>query len=266
MSSTDHEERRQITYSLKEAKLQYLSPILLSQAGPTINLQYYFHFSWIWIVILSVHKEVFGYEECSIKFTRVGCYRDSLINPRPIPELIMTDRDPTSDVYSGKKVEWKNWNEYLPDLVCRCAKKTRDKGYNVFGLQFYGECWSDFDSEDTYFRDGPSKECVTHDHHLCGSQERFCVGKKETNFVYALNGAITTPRPPIITRPSTKPTLKRCLKVCSRCPFMCPQLQQPAEYQSPVRYPYAGCPAICSNICVSGGMADVTCQEDYTFH
>lgn len=77
--------------------------------------------------------------DCPVKFARVGCYRDSLINPRPIPELLMTDRDPTSHAYSGKPVDWKNWNEYLHDLVCRCAKKTRDKGYNVFGLQFYGK-------------------------------------------------------------------------------------------------------------------------------
>ena len=79
------------------------------------------------------------FADCTAKFSRVGCYRDSLIDPRPLPELLMTDRDVTSHAYSGKKIDWKNWNEYLPDLVCRCAKKTRDKGYNVFGLQFYGK-------------------------------------------------------------------------------------------------------------------------------
>ncbi|KAL9985033.1 hypothetical protein ACROYT_G007389 [Oculina patagonica] len=123
-------------------------------------------------MVIFLRREVFGFEDCSVKFARVGCYRDSLINPRPIPELLMTDRDPTSHAYSGKPVDWKNWNEYLPDLVCRCAKKTRDKGYNVFGLQFYGECWSDFDGEDTYFRAGPSNRCVTHELHFCDSQER----------------------------------------------------------------------------------------------
>lgn len=47
---------------------------------------------------------------------------------------------------------------------------------------------------------------------------------------------------------------------------MCPQLQQPAVYQSTTHHPQGECPAICSNLCVSGTMADVTCEEDYFFH
>lgn len=54
-------------------------------------------------------------------------------------------------------------------------------------FKILGECWSDFDG-DTYFRDGPSEECATHDLDFCGSQEKYCVGKNATNFVYALNG------------------------------------------------------------------------------
>lgn len=58
----------------------------------------------------------------------------------------------------------------------------------AFIQNLLGECWSDFDGEDTYFRDGPSKDCVTHDLNLCGPQENYCVGKNAVNFVYSLNG------------------------------------------------------------------------------
>ena len=72
-------------------------------------------------------------------YKRVGCYRDKQANPRPLPNLIMTDRDIRSQVYSGKTIDWKKWDTYLPDLVCRCARESSKKEMATFGLQYYGK-------------------------------------------------------------------------------------------------------------------------------
>lgn len=72
------------------------------------------------------------------QFTRLGCFRDSL-NPRPLPTILMTDRDPSMRVFSGVNIDWADWNDYKTDLACRCAKKTKKSGFKVFGLQFYGK-------------------------------------------------------------------------------------------------------------------------------
>lgn len=76
---------------------------------------------------------------CPTKFTRVGCFKDSMIEPRPLPQLLMTDRDSSSHMFSGKPIHWGNWDAYFPDLICRCAEKAKAKGYNVFGIQHYGK-------------------------------------------------------------------------------------------------------------------------------
>ena len=62
-----------------------------------------------------------------------------MITPRPLPELIMTDRpEPVTPVWSGKEIDWMDWDTYLAELVCRCAKKAAEKKYSVFGVQHFG--------------------------------------------------------------------------------------------------------------------------------
>ena len=78
------------------------------------------------------------FSDCPVKYTRVGCFDDSMVQPRPLSQLLMTDRDPTSPVYSGIPVHWGMWDVYFPKLICRCAAKAKAKGYNVFGIQHYG--------------------------------------------------------------------------------------------------------------------------------
>ena len=62
------------------------------------------------------------------------------MNPRPLPTILMTDRDPSMKQYSGVSIDWAEWNDYMTDLACRCAKKTKESKFKVFGLQFYGKC------------------------------------------------------------------------------------------------------------------------------
>jgi len=89
----------------------------------------------------------------------VGCYRDSYVEPRPLPELIADFRN-TIDSKDVKKT------------IMACAEKAREKGFKFFGIQYYTECWSGTGAEKTYERDGTSKDCENG------------VGKSAANFVY----------------------------------------------------------------------------------
>lgn len=49
----------------------------------------------------------------------LGCFQDRKASTRPLPELIFTDNDPESTVYSGVTVQQDDWEQYMPELVCR---------------------------------------------------------------------------------------------------------------------------------------------------
>ena len=83
-------------------------------------------------------------------------------------------------------------------LACHCAKKARDKGYKVFGLQFYGECWSDENGLETYQKFGKAddKKCIMdliyennqYAWKYCDmASDQPCIGKDSTNYVYILH-------------------------------------------------------------------------------
>ena len=69
-------------------------------------------------------------------FEPIGCYKDT---SRPLDDYILTDRDSSLSIYSGIPVDWKNFGIYITDFACRCAQKAAEKGYDTFGLQFYGK-------------------------------------------------------------------------------------------------------------------------------
>lgn len=58
---------------------------------------------------------------------------------RTLPNYILNELDPTVDNYGGRRIDWFNWNIYMPGFVCRCAKKAKQLGYDVIGLQHYGQ-------------------------------------------------------------------------------------------------------------------------------
>ena len=72
-------------------------------------------------------------------------------------------------------------------LACRCAKAASSRGYTMFGLQNYGECWSGPDACDQYSRHGDSHLCIGQNYTLCDiNDNNECIGKGDTNFVYLL--------------------------------------------------------------------------------
>ncbi|KAK3726389.1 hypothetical protein QZH41_016254, partial [Actinostola sp. cb2023] len=127
---------------------------------------------------------------CSLEIERVGCYRDNHnSNARPLANYVLNDRDPTHASYSGQSIDWVNYDVYLPQLACRCAKKAKENGGKYFGLQFYGECWTHPQGDETYGRDGKSDvSCINQCYRNCNDQP-FCVGELNMNYVYRIKEA-----------------------------------------------------------------------------
>ena len=75
-------------------------------------------------------------------------------------------------------------------LACRCAEAARKRGFKVFGLQNYGECWSGAGAENTYNRDNSSSNCIMFlSNPSCDvNNPQECAGKENVNYVYSLGG------------------------------------------------------------------------------
>jgi len=138
---------------------------------------------------------------CSRKWVKVGCFHDSQ-DPRPLTELLLNDRDISSTANDGHMLDWYKWRESQHSLACRCAEKAREKGYKIFGLQFYGECWSGPNAEAFYSKDGPSNDCIQQFEKPmeCVKSDPFseCVGKQHTNYIYRLTDNTPEPQSPDI--------------------------------------------------------------------
>ena len=78
-------------------------------------------------------------QQCEVLHQKVGCFKDDMVSPRPLPELLLTDRDSGSAVSSNSTIDWENWNDYLHDIVCRCAKAAKKNKFKYFGIQYYGK-------------------------------------------------------------------------------------------------------------------------------
>ncbi|XP_031571013.1 uncharacterized protein LOC116305274 [Actinia tenebrosa] len=125
---------------------------------------------------------------CEAQFVKVGCFKDNgLGSNKVLNELLFTDRSRQSPKSSGKLIDWSDYESYLKDLACRCAKAAKAKGYTHFGLQYYGECFSAPDASRVYARDGASSGCVNSFYQACNAEDsNNCVGKAHANFVYRI--------------------------------------------------------------------------------
>ena len=105
-----------------------------------------------------------------IAYEPVGCFKD-----RP------KSREFKFLVKDFRKILGKDLWRYWPDMslvVQRCAEDVFRKGYtHVFGVQFYGECYSD-DNPWHDFTHGYSNNCISG------------VGKHWTNFIYRFKGML----------------------------------------------------------------------------
>lgn len=116
-----------------------------------------------------------------VEYVKVGCYRDSLRRRRPLPVLIENYR-------SG--INWSFPEHFINSEVLRCSEAVSKRGYIIFGLQFYGECWSGENVTETYDRDGNSSQCysaVNDEFKPCNNDsDEACVGAAKANYVYKI--------------------------------------------------------------------------------
>jgi len=124
---------------------------------------------------------------CDVDFETIGCYKDT--PQRALPHYIYNERDPSINNYGGRRIDWFNWNEYFPGFACRCAKKAKELGYDLFGLQFYGECWAGNSNQHDYAQHGEDNDegCIGDDYQPCDLENaRYCVGHQWRNMVYRI--------------------------------------------------------------------------------
>ena len=91
-------------------------------------------FSWIYLATNLCEDP----EGCGVLFKPLGCFRDGRHDPA-LPHYIYNERDKSIANYGGRLIDWVNWENYLPGFICRCAKKAKELGYDLFGVQFYGK-------------------------------------------------------------------------------------------------------------------------------
>lgn len=93
---------------------------------------------------MRIGPQVFSFQEVSVRWinkrkARFLCKSNQQRN-RALPNYIYNERDPRAKkTYGGRRIDWYNWNEYYPGFACRCAEKAKAQGYDLFGVQFYGE-------------------------------------------------------------------------------------------------------------------------------
>lgn len=75
-----------------------------------------------------------------MRYKKLGCYNDNEEkSARPLSELLFTDLDTSSCVFSGTEFTRDNMDSlYLNDLVERCALKSEEFGFTVFGIERVG--------------------------------------------------------------------------------------------------------------------------------
>ena len=90
-------------------------------------------------------------------------------------------------IYNDFKHRTQNWNSTCR-LICRCAKAAGKKGYEFFGIQHYGECWSSADAASRFHIYGPNDKCINNEFKSCDNlaSDEACSGVNYANYVYEI--------------------------------------------------------------------------------
>ena len=70
--------------------------------------------------------EAWKCSNCEVPYKARGCYGDS--PSRVFKVQVVNERDPSSKVYGGRRIDWRNWNSYIEGFACRCAKLVKARG------------------------------------------------------------------------------------------------------------------------------------------
>jgi len=79
------------------------------------------------------------------------------------------------------------WKEFLPEFICECANKIRERKFWTFGIQNFDECYSGPD-EGRYDEDGLAKldDCIDDEYHTCAESSEYCSGLFHKNYIYTI--------------------------------------------------------------------------------
>lgn len=73
----------------------------------------------------------------------LGCFSEPPLE-RALNELILDDVDPNSPVFSGiVPSDFADWEAYVKQLICRCARKIKEKRYTTFAISNEGESFKE---------------------------------------------------------------------------------------------------------------------------
>ncbi|KAK3700598.1 hypothetical protein QZH41_010513 [Actinostola sp. cb2023] len=156
------------------------------------------------VLLQSVSKEVSAacgadlpHTKCERPYEKVGGFIEK--TERVLTELLLNDRDCTSDKNDGHVLDWNAFTASVHSLACRCAEIAKEKGYKVFGLQFYGECWSGPSAEASFAKYGaanPSQifqEIGSPPPPCDKTKDQECIGGPLVNYVYRLKDEQQSP-------------------------------------------------------------------------
>lgn len=105
--------------------------------------------------------------DVQIDYEPVGCFQDRG-HDRALNHKVKNFRN-----FLGKKL-WEKWPD-MTLVIQLCAEEAFKQGYTaMFGVQFYGECYSSKNAQSNYDKHGKSNNCVSG------------VGKDRANFVYRI--------------------------------------------------------------------------------
>ncbi|XP_065676601.1 delta-like protein A isoform X2 [Hydra vulgaris] len=109
-------------------------------------------------------------------FSKVGCYHDfgPISGKRPFPIL----------VNYRSLIDWNNKKVSFENITMKCSSYAKENGFEYFGIEFWGECWTGATPDINYARDGESTLCwPTPDENL----GPMLVGQDSTIMVYKMN-------------------------------------------------------------------------------
>ena len=107
---------------------------------------------------------------------------------KPLPEMLFDDK---------ANMDNKNWDDYIDNVICRCANAAFEKQYTHFSLQSLSQCYSGPNVAETYKKDGESDSCVgtggnpaSGEFKACSTPNLFCVGADKSNYVFGLTNGM----------------------------------------------------------------------------
>ncbi|XP_031566626.1 uncharacterized protein LOC116301675 [Actinia tenebrosa] len=147
------------------------------------------------LLLLGLAEVVLGalpHTTCKRSYEKIGGFAEVDDDTRALNTLLLSDTMATSDVNDGHILDWDEWEASIHSLACRCAAKTRERGWKVFGLQNFGECWSGPGAEQRYNMHGagsPTYQYLKLPLKPCDKTlDQECTGGLNVNYIYRLKG------------------------------------------------------------------------------